>query len=197
MILFELLSGHSPYGESPSPLQIVQALLHGEAPTPSSVAPPAVVPSSVVGIPGRRLRGDLDAIVGKCLRRSPDERYASAGELETEIRAHLARRPIAARKGVAYRLARRLRRQVRGIVAAGLLLGSLGGTWWQHERAEGRLEVADRAAEDAASTPSSTAAMPRPSSMLAGPSTAPSTVSVPRIPRCTRPAAPSARCCAI
>ncbi|MCG8456514.1 MAG: serine/threonine protein kinase, partial [Holophagales bacterium] len=152
VILFELLCGRSPYGQSPSPLQIVEALLHGEAPAPSSVGPPAVVPSSVVGIPGRLLRGDLDAIVGKCLRRSPDQRYGSAGELAAEIRAHLARRPIAARTGLAYRLARRLRRQARGIVAAGLLLGSLGGAWWQHERAEGRLEVADRAAEDAAST---------------------------------------------
>jgi serine/threonine-protein kinase len=44
----------------------------------------------------RRLRGDLDVIVGKALRPEPGERYASADVLGSDVRRHLEGRPISA-----------------------------------------------------------------------------------------------------
>ncbi|HJU39844.1 MAG TPA: tetratricopeptide repeat protein, partial [Tahibacter sp.] len=51
--------------------------------------------------PQRRaqLRGDVDAIVGKALAKAPHERYASVAELDADVAAHLALKPIAIRAG--------------------------------------------------------------------------------------------------
>ena len=45
----------------------------------------------------RRLRGDVDTIVGKALAREPERRYPSAAALAEDLARHLDGRPIAAR----------------------------------------------------------------------------------------------------
>ena len=47
----------------------------------------------------RRLRGDLESVVQRCLRKSAGERYASVEQLDADIANVLALRPIAARGG--------------------------------------------------------------------------------------------------
>ncbi|HBL28701.1 MAG TPA: serine/threonine protein kinase, partial [Acidobacteria bacterium] len=55
----------------------------------------------------RRLRGDLDTIVAKALRKEPHRRYASVEQLADDVRRHLAGRPIEARRDAAlYRAGR-------------------------------------------------------------------------------------------
>ncbi len=86
-------------------------------------------------IPARRLRGDLDAIVLRCLARDPSKRYATVGDLQAEIRAWREHRPVAARHGGAsYRFGRYLRRHwLPGLAAAAVFLGAAIATWqaWQ------------------------------------------------------------------
>ena len=76
----------------------------------------------------RRLRGDLDTILAKALRKEPHRRYTSVEQLAEDLRRHRAGRPIAARgdSGV-YRAGRFVRRHRVPVAAAGLVLLALVG----------------------------------------------------------------------
>src|SRR5690606_29748897 len=49
-----------------------------------------------LALPAGQLRGDLDAIVARALRRDPMERYVSVDALAQDLRRHLADRPVLA-----------------------------------------------------------------------------------------------------
>ena len=89
----------------------------------------------------RELRGDLDTIVAKALKKPPGERYANAAALADDLQRWLRHEPIAARPDSrSYRLARFAQRH-RGSVAAGLLVllslaGGLGVALWQGHEAQ-------------------------------------------------------------
>lgn len=68
------------------------------------------------------LYGDLDAIVLKALRESPEHRYAAVADLADDVRRHLQRRPVAARRGtLSYRGARFVQRHKVGIASSILI----------------------------------------------------------------------------
>jgi serine/threonine protein kinase/tetratricopeptide (TPR) repeat protein len=73
---------------------------------------------------------DLDAIVNKCLEKSPDRRYQSAAELEQELIRFLQHEPVQARPlGTIARAARHVRRHPVGsglVIACLLILSTLG-----------------------------------------------------------------------
>ncbi len=77
----------------------------------------------------RQLRGDLDDILLRCLRKSPIERYASVEKLEADLENFLTGRPVSARGGHGwYRLGKFLRRNLVATVAGGLAaVGLVGG----------------------------------------------------------------------
>lgn len=73
----------------------------------------------------RALKGDVDNIVLKALRKDPQRRYASAEQLERDIGRHLAGFPVSAGKGAwLYRTKKFIRRHRVGVavVATGILL---------------------------------------------------------------------------
>jgi len=72
----------------------------------------------------RRLRGDLDAIVLKALRKDPSQRYASVADLAADLRRHLEGKPVAARRGTWRYRAGKLARRHRAVAAAALLVAS-------------------------------------------------------------------------
>jgi eukaryotic-like serine/threonine-protein kinase len=78
----------------------------------------------------RALRGDVDTIVAKALRKAPAERYANAAELAEDLRRSLAHQPIRARPDRwMYRSGRFVRRHRLGVAAASVtLLAVLGGS---------------------------------------------------------------------
>jgi serine/threonine-protein kinase len=83
-----------------------------------------------------QLRGDLDAIVMKALRKEPTARYDSAEALAEDVERHLLRQPVQARRGGwRYRGGRFLRRHALatalGGIAACSLIGGLAVTLWQ------------------------------------------------------------------
>ena len=92
ILLYEILTECKPHRfphRNPT-LQEVLAVLCEQEPHP---------PSSVVEDPARqrRLRGDLDAIVGCALEKDPKKRYASVKSFAEDIRRHLAGRAIQVR----------------------------------------------------------------------------------------------------
>ena len=89
----------------------------------------------------RLLRGDLDAIVMKALRKEPQHRYGSVDALQQDIARYRAGRPVAARRGTFAYLARKYVLRHRGaLAAAAVVLLSLGAgliaTTRQARRAE-------------------------------------------------------------
>ena len=104
-LLYELLTGRRPngLGDAASLEQVRQALDRGEPVAPSAAA--AGVTNAIAPIPARQLRGDLDTIVLKALKREPERRYATVESLADDLRRHLSGQPIAARRDSAlYRI---------------------------------------------------------------------------------------------
>ena len=122
VLLFELLSGQHPTGiHARSPAEFVKAVTDTE-PTRLSDAVQEATGSEFASTravqrattPERLrqiLRGDLDTIVGKALKRDPAERYASVAEFADDLRRYLADQPISARPDtVGYRAAKFVKR---------------------------------------------------------------------------------------
>ncbi len=121
VLLYELLSGQRPYRPArDSAAALEDAVLHEQPLPPSRVAPPA-----------RRaaLRGDLDTIVLKALKKDPAARYPTVDALAEDLQRHLEHRPVRARPdGTGYRLAKWVRRhRVAAAAGAAVLLALAGG----------------------------------------------------------------------
>ncbi len=143
VVLFQILAGRLPYEvEGRSLTEIVKTITTTEPPRPSEVAPP---PHAA------RLRGDLDTIVLKAMRKEPDRRYGSAAELGDDLERHLEARPVEARPDtLGYRASRFVRRHRVGVASAALLalalvVGAVGTAWQARvaatERDRARLEA--------------------------------------------------------
>lgn len=74
-------------------------------------------PRSPVALPAECLRGDLDAIVARALRRDPAQRYDSACTLAQDVRRHLQDAPVAARPQTWRYIAGKWRRRHAAAVA--------------------------------------------------------------------------------
>lgn len=77
----------------------------------------------------RRLRGDLDAILNRALKRDPTQRYASVDALARDIEHHLQGRPIEARPDSSwYRVVKFVaRNRVTTLAATAVLVAIVGG----------------------------------------------------------------------
>jgi len=149
-LLYRLLSGRVPHAGTSSALGQLQAIQTTQPQKPSRVvAENLAIPDFERRKRARRLHGDLDDIVLKCLRREPGLRYGSARELIEDIARYRAHEPVKARKGSAsYRASRYLRRHwlAIGAVAAVLLTlaGGLYATYLQKQEAERQRALAQK-----------------------------------------------------
>jgi eukaryotic-like serine/threonine-protein kinase len=173
ILLYRLLTGVRPYGmEVSTPAQFARAVLeHTPPPLSSAVA----LQSSGDAMPAdhrnaqlgqtdllssiannrattieklqRQLAGDLEAIVGKALKKLPRERYTNVQALANDIKHYLANEPITARPdNFVYRLRKFLRRNWLpvGAVVTLLIVGVAGITGIMLQMQKTRIE-ADRA----------------------------------------------------
>lgn len=142
IVLYDMLAGAHPSGLAPGAgaMQYMQAALQGQVARASAVAPLAQ---------RKALRGDLDNILAKALRRQPTERYASVAAFADDLRAHLTYRPVAARPdALLYRLGRFVRRNRVGTALGALALvaavAGMAGTVMQGRRAQAERDSALR-----------------------------------------------------
>jgi eukaryotic-like serine/threonine-protein kinase len=107
VLLYLLLTGRHPSGEGQSsPAELVKAIVECEPLRPSDAiavsnagdaAARALLRSATVEKLRRVLRGDLDTILAKALKKDPRERYASVGAFADDLRRYLKSEPIKAR----------------------------------------------------------------------------------------------------
>ena len=128
LLLYELLTGRLPYPRK-SRTELEHAILNLEPARPSDVAPTLPSPARGGGLGGGVLRGDLDTIALKALKKRPEERYATANALAEDIERHLSGRPVLARPDSAsYRLLKFVgRHKVAVASAAAVLVAILAG----------------------------------------------------------------------
>ena len=150
VVLYELLTGSSPYRfTSRAPRDVERAITEQEPTRPSTAAPDSNRKSAIAN--RRSLRGDLDNIILMALRKEPERRYQSVEQFSEDIRRHLELRPVLARKDtVRYRTTKFIRRNKTAVAAAALVLLSLVGgmiaTSWEarHARVEEAIAKAQK-----------------------------------------------------
>ncbi|HWE84129.1 MAG TPA: protein kinase [Terracidiphilus sp.] len=133
VLLFELLTGESPYGNAAtSPLELCRAICDHTPRKPSDAKATAIANPAP-----RLLRGDLDQIVLKALRKSPDERYHAVTDLRADVQRHLDGFPVeAARGSTLYHLRKFVLRRRWYVAAGGVFLLLAGLAIWRIWRAE-------------------------------------------------------------
>ncbi len=128
LLLFRLMVGAHPYRfATESPVEVVRVVCDQPPPRPSVAATAGAAGLGLSAL-RRRLRGDLDNIVLKALRKEPERRYASVEALAEDLRRHLEQLPVRARPDTpGYRGAKFARRHRLVLAAAALIAASLLG----------------------------------------------------------------------
>jgi len=164
VLLYVLLTGQHPAGTGPhTPAGLVKAIVDAEPARPSESVPltgtnaeiattiaagRATTPNKLC----RLLRGDLDTIVAKALKKEPTERYPSVTALADDLRRYLRNEPIAARPDtLRYRAAKFVRRNRTAVVLATLAIvatfAGVVGTLIQTRTARAQRDFAQRQVE--------------------------------------------------
>lgn len=158
VLLYQLLVGRHPTAADPTrvedawratldvePLPLTKAL----AQDPQAAEAIAAQRGTTVARLRQRLRGDLENIVDRMLRKAPHERYQTVAAVAEDLRRHRRNEPVSARPdSFGYRLVKLVRRR-RGIVIAGTaavlsLAVGLVGTISQAQRAQQERDYALR-----------------------------------------------------
>lgn len=139
VMLFRLVTSERPYRldrESRGALE--EAVLNAEPARPSAV---------VARARRREVRGDLDTIILKCLKKDPDERYATVNALAEDLERYLSKRPVLAQDDSQwYRLRKFVARNRLAVAAAtsvllAIVVGS-GVAIWQARVAQAEQRTA-------------------------------------------------------
>jgi tetratricopeptide (TPR) repeat protein len=121
-VLYQLLTGQSPHAFPHCSAEAIEVAICRTDPAPARRLNP-------------ELPADLDFILGKALRKEPEERYSSVEALAGDIRAFLEWRPIRARSGNAwYRTRKFVRRYWMPVSAAAVVVFSLAAGLYVAER---------------------------------------------------------------
>ena len=161
VLLYVLLGGQHPAGEKTrSPAELIRLIVDGSPPRLSdavtstrtlsratltdNAARRAATPAKLRHL----LRGDLDNIVAKTLKKNPQERYGSVIAFADDIQRFLGHEPVSARAdSFGYRAAKFVRRNRIPVALSALaivaLLAGLAGTITQAARATRQAALAE------------------------------------------------------
>jgi non-specific serine/threonine protein kinase/serine/threonine-protein kinase len=149
VVLYQLLTGHSPHRLSGSSQQALSDIVCNVEPAKPSIAvgqTPALTPADgenvATATPAsvsvlrssrpeklrRRLSGDLDNIVLMALRKDPRRRYSSVDQFSDDIRRHLEGLPVrAVADTLTYRASRFMKRHTLAVTASVIFVITLLG----------------------------------------------------------------------
>jgi serine/threonine-protein kinase len=141
VILYELLTGRSPYRADPRSVKAWEQAVCEEEPVSPSTTSARTAPLRREGgdrtdvalapPPDLEVEVDLAAIVLKALRKTPAERYPTVDALADDLRRYLSGWPVSARKGTAlYRTGRFVRRHRLALLLAAGVAALLVGWGW-------------------------------------------------------------------
>lgn len=155
VLLYALLGGAHPTAAGTiAPLDQMRAVIENEPKRLSDAVlrnPSGLSAAAKLRL-SRALRGDLDNIVVKALKKTPAERYANAALLADDLRRYLNDEPVTARPDTLnYRVGKFIRRHRLGVAATGVVVMALtvgiGVALWeaaeakrQRVQAEGLIE---------------------------------------------------------
>ena len=139
VVLYVLLTGRHPAGgeaRQSTPAELVRAIVHDEAPRLSDAVAvdrggdaPAATAARRATTPRKlrgALRGDLDNIVAKALKKVPQERYVSSEGMADDLRRYLDHRPVRARAdSLGYRTRKFASRNRLALSAAAIVVVAL------------------------------------------------------------------------
>ena len=129
VVLYELLAGGRPHRrQGGSRRALEDAIVHTDPSPPSA--------STTEASRRRLLRGDLDTIILKALKKRPDERYATVNAFADDLQRYLDGRPVLARPdSTSYRVSKFVRRNRIAVSAAAAVVVSIaafgGVSAWQ------------------------------------------------------------------
>jgi eukaryotic-like serine/threonine-protein kinase len=126
VVAYELLAGARPYRLARgSAAELEEAIAAIDAPAASAACTDDAARA--------QLRGDLDAVLNKALKKSPADRYGTVEALAADLRGHLAGQAVSARPDSAlYRLRRWVgRHRLESAIAVAVLLALLAGAYAQ------------------------------------------------------------------
>ena len=164
VLLFVLLTGRHPAGDARhSPADLLKAIVDTEPTRPSDSVIPTRINADVCTINAANrgtmpyklswlLRGDLDTILAKALKKEPSERYHSVTAFADDLGRYLRNQPIGARPDtVRYRASKFVRRNRTAVVLATLAmvatLAGVAGTLIQTRTARAQRDFALRQVE--------------------------------------------------
>jgi serine/threonine-protein kinase len=145
VILYELLTGARPYTlRHPSRAALEEAILRIDPRRPSVAASDPAI--------RRLLRGDLDTIVLKALKKRPEDRYATIDAFAADIDRYLHHHPVLARPEAGWhRVSKFIARNTMAVsAAAAVLVAVLAGTGlaaWQAHVAVAEKEHAEEVSD--------------------------------------------------
>ena len=132
VLLYELLAGERPYrlqGRRPSDIERIVCEEDPAPPSTTAVRTGADLSTGTTLVDQRakrqrsHLRGDLDTICLKALRKEPEQRYASAQDLAADLQRHREGLPVSARPATAgYRFGKFVRRNLLPVGTASVVV---------------------------------------------------------------------------
>jgi serine/threonine-protein kinase len=160
VLLYLLLTGRRPYDLTDRSAAVIERIVCETTPP----RPSATVDSDDSADPGqaaraaergtsparlrRWLRGDVDLIVMKALRKEPERRYPTAAALEDDLRRLLDGRPVSARPDtVAYRVRKFVGRHRGGVAVTMVVMALLAAGLVRERTLRGRAEAEARKAQ--------------------------------------------------
>ena len=143
VVLYELLTGSRPFSFADKSLpEILQTLEHSKIVAPSEV------------LNRKFLKGDLDTIILKALRREPETRYGSVEKFAEDVGRHLHDLPITARPATSFYRASKFygRNKISVLATAFIFISLIAGisiAIWQSSVAREQAQMAAEAQRQA------------------------------------------------
>jgi eukaryotic-like serine/threonine-protein kinase len=144
LLLYQLVAGVYPFALEGLTVRQIEQVIRNDEP----VRPSSVYKRSTTVLDSRVIRGDLDAIIMKALRKEPNQRYENAGHMLDDIIRYRKNLPVMARRDTfQYRVGKFIKRHRRAMVTGIIIvIGIIGMTAYHTWQLADERDIAKREA---------------------------------------------------